>query len=64
MQWIDATAKEWRNQCVQSAQAGEDFQVADYAESDRQFLRNLGYFYRYAMAETPSSFHFRLIHED
>ena len=58
---IDASGKECQNQCLQCAQAGEDFVVTRYVESDRIFLRNVGFFYHYAMGETHSGFFFRLI---
>jgi len=33
---------EWRNKCVQCAQAGDNFHVTGYLESDVIFLRNVG----------------------
>jgi len=61
MKFINATGKEWRPQCMRCAQAGEDFEVAGYLASDVLFLRNVGFFYHYAVSETPSSFYFKMI---
>jgi len=61
MKLIAATGDEWKMKCVHYAQLGEDFLVTSFLESDRLFLRNLGFFYNYAMGETSSGFHFRLI---
>ena len=59
MKMIVATAQEWQKQCLQYAQAGEDFMVTGYLASDLQFLRNLGVFYNYAWGETTSAVFFR-----